>query len=150
MTNTGPFINTMTNTGPAQGDWDHKVWRRPGAYHHRQRGRLRLHQADQGGEHYQQHPVHWGSSIIYLFENWKYFSLSQGGRPHREDWWGEPGGMQTLWGGDNFFWHHGWFFKMKNMVKYESLKVDEVFEKLADVKELRNVETMTLHWFLNN
>ena len=34
---------------------------------------------------------------------------------------------------------------MKIMVKYESLKVDEVFEKLADVKELRNVEIMTLH-----
>ena len=29
--------------------------------------------------------------------------------------------------------------------KYGEIKVDEVFERLADVKELRNVEIMTLH-----
>jgi len=96
----------MTNTGAAKGDWDNKVWRRAGSDHHGQWGRLRFHQEDQGGQHYQQHPIHWGSWIPFISSKIEDLVLvifvSLGGWPHREDWWGEPGWMQTLWGGEKY------------------------------------------------
>ena len=54
---------------------------------------------------------------------------------------------RAWWDADTMRWRQ--FFLTSWMIlqneKYGKIKVDEVFKKLADVKELRNVEIMTLH-----